>query len=381
MEIVAKPKSKVGVWTVVRRTLLVLLTVILMVVVTLFSAGMMLAHGPSETVCRMLVISAKQASATKWLPSLFLSSERIESIMKDSENINIDEVSEEDYGKDESFKEIEADENGLKLIFFTKPLFKGYMLIVEDPSRVKVGISTENFSSAQRGARIFDIADKYGCVAAINGGEFADVGGQGTGAQPMGITFSFGKKVWSDSHKRTFIGFNDENKLICTEGMTEKKAKELGIRDGVSFQNGNVLIDSEDGTVKLYYADNNTGTSQRTAIGQRKDGTVLMLVTDGRSGDSLGATRNDVIDIMASYGAVSAGMLDGGSSALLYYRNYFDIYDVDKSTLDKYQLQGLVNRYKAFVPPRTMPTYFIVAEAADAETATAEATTEEAGEE
>ncbi len=78
--------------------------------------------------------------------------------------------------------------------------------------------------------------------------------------------------------------------------------------------------------------------------------------------DSIGATRNDVIDLMVSYGAVNAGMLDGGSSAMMYYRNYFDKYSIDKSQLDSYQLKGLVNRYKAFTNPRRIPTYFIVSE-------------------
>ena len=55
-------------------------------------------------------------------------------------------------------------------------------------------------------------------------------------------------------------------------------------------------------------------------------------------------------------------MLDGGSSAMMYYRNYFDKYSVDKSQLDPYQLKGLVNRYKAFINPRRIPTYFIVSE-------------------
>ena len=89
---------------------------------------------------------------------------------------------------------------------------------------------------------------------------------------------------------------------------------------------------------------------------------VILLVTDGRSVDSIGATRNDVIDLMVSYGAVNAGMLDGGSSAMMYYRNYFDKYSIDKSQLDSYQLKGLVNRYKAFTNPRRIPTYFIVSE-------------------
>lgn len=121
-----------------------------------------------------------------------------------------------------------------------------------------------------------------------------------------------------------------------------------------------MLIEQSGSAVKLYKADNDTGTAQRTAIGQRADGTVIMLVTDGRSVDSIGATRNDVIELMVANGAVNAAMLDGGSSAMMYYRDYYDVYGMDKSQLDKYQLQGLVNRYKAFTSPRRIPTYFVV---------------------
>ena len=356
-------KRRIGPGVIVKRILLTFFTFLLMVIIAVFAACFMITHGPSESLCKMLVISAEQASATKWAPYLFLPKSEVEKIMEESKKVNVDEVDENALADNDKTKEIEKDDNGLKLVFITKPRFKGYLLIIDDPARVKVGISSENFKSAVRGKRIFEIAEKYKCLAAINGGEFSDVGGQGSGAAPMGLTYSFGKKVWRDSLRRTFIGFNGENRLICTEGMSAAQAEELGIRDGVSFQTGNVLIDSENGKVKLYYADNNTGTSQRTAIGQCKDGTVLMLVTDGRTAASIGATRNDVIDILVSYGAVSAGMLDGGSSAMLYYRNYFNIYDeVDKSSLDEYQLQGLVNKYKAFVPPRTIPTYFIVTE-------------------
>ena len=70
---------------------------------------------------------------------------------------------------------------------------------------------------------------------------------------------------------------------------------------------------------------------------------------------------------MISYGAITAGMLDGGSSSLMYYENYFDKYDYDVSKLDNYQKQGVVNRYKAFTPPRRMPTYFCVSRLANEE--------------
>ena len=148
------------------------------------------------------------------------------------------------------------------------------------------------------------IAQKYNCIAAINGGEFADAGGQGTGAKPMGLTYSGGKNVWNDGLKRSFFGFDKNDRLVCREGMTKAEADKLGIRDAVSFQTGNVLIQQNGEDIKLFHADSDTGTAQRTAIGQRADGTVILLVTDGRSVDSIGATRNDVIDLMVSYGHI-----------------------------------------------------------------------------
>ena len=53
-------------------------------------------------------------------------------------------------------------------------------------------------------------------------------------------------------------------------------------------------------------------------------------------------------------------MLDGGSSTLMYYRDYFNLYNLDTNLLDQYQKMGLVNKYKAFTTPRRIPTYFIV---------------------
>ena len=44
-----------------------------------------------------------------------------------------------------------------------------------------------------------------------------------------------------------------------------------------------------------------------------------------------------------------------------YYGEKEERYNIDESTLDQYQLQGIVNKYKAFIPPRSLPTFFIVA--------------------
>lgn len=357
-----KPMKKLTVKNIVNRSLISVGTALLLIIITAFSAGFVVSYGPSKTMRDALVLSAMQASATKWVPGLFLPKKTVEQIVADSHKINTDSIDVDEYVTDVDEDEWKDAQNGTKLIFLQKPNFSAYLLMVKDPKRVKVGVSSDNFASATGGKRIFEFAEKYNALAIINGGEFADTGGMGNGAKPMGLTYSFGKKVYSDGLKRTFMGFDNNDKFICRESMTAKEADELGIRDAVSFQNGNLLIDNADGKVNLHYGDNNKGAAQRTAIGQRADGVVLMLVTDGRSASSIGATRNDVIDILVEYGAVSAGMLDGGSSAMMYYRNYYNVYNIDKTTLDEYQKQGLVNKYKAFTKPRRLPTCFIVTE-------------------
>lgn len=351
-------KARLGAGKIIGRLSLSVATALLLVIVLVFSSCFVICYGPSPTLRDMLVISAKQASATKWAPGLFLSEEKVNEIMENSKQINVDIIDSSDFSAD--VDEWDTAIDGMQFINIRKPKFKAYMLLVKDPSRIKVGVSSDDFENSVQGERIFEIAQKYNAVATINGGEFLDEGGMGTGARPMGLTYSHGEVVWSDNLYRTFMGFDKNNKLICKNSMSEKEAEKLGIRDGVSFQNGNLLIDHEGEKVNLYYSDKNTGTAQRTAIAQRADGTVILLVTDGRSADSIGATRNDVIDLLVEYGAVTAGMLDGGSSAMMYYKDFYKKYPTDTNEFDEYQKQGLVNRYKAFTKPRRIPTYFIV---------------------
>ena len=67
-----------------------------------------------------------------------------------------------------------------------------------------------------------------------------------------------------------------------------------------------------------------SGLNPRTAIGQCADGSVLMLVTDGRGKNGhLGASASDLIEIMEKYGAVNAANLDGGSSSCMYYNDEY----------------------------------------------------------
>lgn len=359
-------KRRMTVGCVIRRILLVLLTAILFTVGSLLAVCNTLANGPSKTARDKAVMSALQASATKWMPGLFLSSDTVEEIKKNSQVVVTDvkpitDIPSGDGDGDTPTADKWANAiDGMIYENVNGTTFKGYVLLIKDPARVTVGVSSNDFAHATAGMRIFELADKYNAVAAINAGEFRDDGGVGTGYAPMGLTYSEGNCVWNDGLSRTFMGFDKNNRLYVAEGTTYAQAEELGMRDAVSFQTGNVLITNDGTNVTYYYADSNTGVAQRTAIGQCADGTVIFLVTDGRTASSMGATRNEIIDTLISYGAVTAGMLDGGTSSMLYYRDYFTKYNIDQSQLDEYQKMGLVNKYKAFTNPRRIPTYFIV---------------------
>lgn len=360
----SSPGKRIG--RFLARCAILLLAIVLLALYSVYALGKTVAEGPSKTLRNQLVMMALQASATKWAPGLFLEEEEVAAILADSKVITKEEIRIDDILPDAPDDPSQPDEwadavNGILYRTENYSGFKAYIAIIRDPSRVFVGVSTKDFDTATEGLRIWDAANRYSAILAINAGEFRDTATDNKGARPIGLTYSGGNCVWDDGvTNHTFIGFDKDNKLIVTEKMSKSQADALGIRDAVMFQQDNLLISNDGVTVTAYRRDQDTGTAQRTAIGQRGDGSVILLVTDGRTASSIGATKNDIIDVMLSLGAVTAGMLDGGSSAMMYYRNYFDIYGLDKTTLDSYQLKGIVNKYKAFTTPRRLPTFFMV---------------------
>lgn len=96
--------------------------------------------------------------------------------------------------------------------------------------------------------------------------------------------------------------------------MTGAKALAKGVTSACSF--GPALI--MNGVPLNKRNAFNSGRNPRTAIGQRADGAILMLTIEGRQVDSLGATYDELVEILYSYGAVNATNLDGGSSTIMY---------------------------------------------------------------
>ncbi len=209
--------------------------------------------------------------------------------------------------KDALYKIIEFDVNGCD----------AYLAVIYDASKISVGISKY---LGRGGQYIYDMAEEQGAVLAINGGGFYDPNYNGNGANPLGVTISDGEIITDyayDSMNGGIIGFDLENRLVLLRDASAEDAIDYGIRDGVTM--GPFLI--VNGEMAEIRGNGGWGYAARTAIGQRKDGIVLMLVVDSNEFRTEGASIRDLAEIMQNYGAINAANLDGGTSSALVINN------------------------------------------------------------
>ena len=209
--------------------------------------------------------------------------------------------------KDALYKIIEFDVNGCD----------AYLAVIYDASKISVGISKY---LGRGGQYIYDMAEEQGAVLAINGGGFYDPNYNGNGANPLGVTISDGEIITDyayDSMNGGIIGFDLENRLVLLRDASAKDAIDYGIRDAVTM--GPFLI--VNGEMAEIRGNGGWGYAARTAIGQRKDGIVLMLVVDSNEFRTEGASIRDLAEITQNYGAINAANLDGGTSSALVINN------------------------------------------------------------
>ncbi|MCR4936210.1 MAG: phosphodiester glycosidase family protein [Oscillospiraceae bacterium] len=318
-----KKERKAG--RIVGRILLVLLVTVLLLALLLVGVVFVALRGPSTTVQELLTRTLKETSAADFIPDLFLSEERVAEIMAyrdtetDTEEQDISLVTvRAAQGTQDGEVEDEAEfgPEGINLELVTGANYRGTMMVVQDPGRVFVG-TPDQFGGV--GLTLQSMIAKYGAVGGINAGAFEDPNGTGLGGIPEGIVISNGELVWgSPASVTTVIGF-DGGGILHVGRMSAQDALDRGIQTACSF--GPALIVNGEPVSSTEISS--SGVNPRTAIGQRADGAVLLLVIDGRQVNSLGAGMSDLISVMLEYGAVNAANLDGGSSSKLYYQGKF----------------------------------------------------------
>ena len=323
---------------IVGRIFIVLGLVILFLLFFILGTITVVFRGPSETAKGLLATTLMETSAMKFVPRMYFSEEEVELLLKKNSAVAVDEITDTSLvvieKKEESSEEIKPEEN-IEIIDISSSTYKGKLMIVKDPSKVKVSVSAENFGDG-KGMKIDEHVEKEGAIAGVNAGGFADENGMGNGGQPLGLVIKDGRVVSGLETYSCVIGLDKDDKLVVGS-MKGTEAVERGLRDAVSF--GPVYIVNGKRSEVI---GTGGGVNPRTCIGQRADGAVLLLTIDGRQATSLGATHSDCIDILEEYGAVNAANLDGGSSTSMYY-------------------DGEIQNVPATVyGPRDIPTAFVV---------------------
>lgn len=299
-----------------------------MIFIALVLTITLICHGPSESAKELFATTILETGQLKFLANVFLSKEELQEIVDKNSLQDMDAEVDENLINTDGNKEKEL----IEIHNVSGDGFEGTMMVVNDPAKISLATT---YPWSEYGKELGVIVDEAGAIAGVNGGIYYSSGNKG--GRPYGVTVSNGEIQditlgWSGLY---LIGFDENNllRIISLEGMNksavEKMVKEEKIRDAISFQEES--SDANNHFVKLIIngekrelSGKGSGQNPRTAIGQRKDGSVLILVTDGRGKNGhLGATASDLIEIMAEYGAINAANIDGGSSSSLYYNKKY----------------------------------------------------------
>ncbi|UOF90639.1 phosphodiester glycosidase family protein [Fodinisporobacter ferrooxydans] len=272
----------------------------------MISTSLLVLYGPFENI-RRTVIGAILTSRHPWLIEPFYSKAALAKYQPVSFN-----KMEKGNLQTKSFANVH--DSKIDVIPIHSARYSGQLLIIHDPKRIHVAVTKQ---LGIVGETVSQMAQDHQAIAAINAGGFYDGSGKGTGGMPMGLTLSDGKYVAGDTDTHAaqpMIALTNQGELKIGQ-YTLNQLKEMHVTDAVSFgpqlvQNGKPYLSGKDGS---------WGLAPRSAIGQRKDGSILLLALSGRGDGGIGASLLDLEKVMLDNGAWTAANLDGGYSSELYY--------------------------------------------------------------
>ena len=309
---------------------------LVILLITIYGMGLIFCYGPSTHARNLFVTTLLETGQMKFVVGLFMSDDKVQEIV-DSNSMAVFDVE-----ADDSLINIDSEINkdGIELVQISGSTYSAKMIIVNDPARVKLATIFDG-SWKEYGVTLDKLVNDNDAFAGVNGGLYYSDSNKG--GRPLGLVVRDGVIEHNNPSGIAglhLVGFNEDNllKIIDLSGKNksevEKIIKEEKIRDAVAFQEES--SDSNNHFVKLIINGearevngSGSGANPRTAIGQRADGSVLLLVTDGRGASGhLGATASDLIEIMSEYGAINAANIDGGSSSSMYYNGKYEMTSV-----------------------------------------------------
>lgn len=289
-------------------------------------AALFVIYGPWDGFRNFWITSAMTTMTHHYLAETFYTEETINKTISMNYVENIDEETNAEAivfsaGADTGVYESEYEEqilkrdegNDLYKVFSIKVNGStAHVAVIYDPSRIHYTISSK---INKRGQKLVDLAKEQEAIVTVNASAFARIGSK---LVPNGVTIKDGKVLQNAtmSERHGIIGFNNDNVLVLMKGDADD-AVAAGIRDAMTF--GPFLY--VNGVPAKISGNGGWGCHPRTVIAQRKDGIVFFIVFDGRSGGHLGATMNDLIEVLTRYKAYNAANLDGGGSSTLIVNN------------------------------------------------------------
>lgn len=266
-----------------------------------FASVAFVLYGPISFFRDLLITSAMTTLNHQYYATTFYSQETIDEVMDNNKVVPLTTKT------DPSAVTVKGGE-GVRMKEISGFGYNGYILEVDNPAWIHLGIP-ENFGEA--GEKLPALAEDYGALGGINAGGFLE----GSRGGANGLVVLDGKTLQEQSNKKAkVVGFNSDGVLVLGE-YEKGEVKALDLEDACEFKPF-LIINGEPAEIR---GNGGWGIAPRTAIGQRKDGSVLLVVIDGRSLSSFGATMTQLQQVLIEEGAYNAANLDGGTSSVMYY--------------------------------------------------------------
>jgi exopolysaccharide biosynthesis protein len=207
----------------------------------------------------------------------------------------------------------------VKLYAFSDNSYNGYALKVDMKSSkaMKMILGNDKLGGSET---TLSAANRYGAIAGINAGGFAD---DNKGRFPTGNTiynskFIFGFFPSSPNIASSFVGLNTENKLIGGKFNKQAELDDLKPAFGASFEP--VLMQHGSAMDIPNKWLSSPARAARTVIGNFKNDQILILIANAsnEAGNS-GATLPEMQERMQKLGIRDAYNLDGGGSTTLVF--------------------------------------------------------------
>ena len=234
-------------------------------------------------------------------------------------NIDINEAGLDDSGTsirtvfDEQVLAIDA-QQGVLIARVKGGSYRGLIVIAKDPSRLSLQAATSLGSYGQHAGVI---AEAHNGILAMTGSGFIDEGGVGNGGSLAGYCMCDGKAYGTHmgrGFKRLELHADDRIYIRdCSDPVSADTT------DAVEFSPA-MIIDG-----KIVVPSNGfTDLQPRACLGQSQYGEIIMLLVEGRlPGTSIGISVPDCAEIMLKHDCAQAMNLDGGTSAMIWYKGEY----------------------------------------------------------